>query len=119
MLDAAASTIGGDPRETEPGRVVRLLEGTPLLLISGDADSTVPPADARRLAAAAPSGTVHRIVPGAGHGRAHATDPVGYEAVVTDHLRRVFTSSRGARPIIASPGRSSASRSHPVSSVED
>ena len=45
-------------------RVVGLLEGTPLLLISGDADTTVPIADARRLAAVAPAGTEHWIVPG-------------------------------------------------------
>ena len=43
--------LGGDPRDTEPIRVVGLLEGMPLMLISGEADTTVPIADARRLAA--------------------------------------------------------------------
>lgn len=104
LLAAAARRLGADPRETEPRRVVGLLEGTPLLLISGDADTTVPIADARRLAAAAPPGSVHWIVTGAEHGRAHETDTAGYEARVTRHLRKAFTSATGAGPIIAAPG---------------
>jgi fermentation-respiration switch protein FrsA (DUF1100 family) len=125
LLDAAARTLGSDPRETEPGRVIGLLEGTPLLLISGDADTTVPVADARRLAAAAPDGSIHLIVPGAEHGRAHATDPAGYEGRVTDHLRAAIASIAESRPIIAAPGRLSsgepdpADMHDPASSVED
>ncbi|OGO53318.1 MAG: hypothetical protein A2Z32_00335 [Chloroflexi bacterium RBG_16_69_14] len=119
LLDAAARTLGEDPRETEPGRVVGLLEGVPLLLISGEADTTVPIADARRLAAAAPAGTVHWIVPGAEHSGAHGTDPVGYEARVTDHLRAAFASLRRARPIIGPPGQPSADLPDLASSMED
>jgi len=119
LLDAAARTLGEDPRETEPGRVVGLLEGTPLLLISGEADSTVPIADARRLAAAAPAGTVHWVVPAAEHSGAHGTDPVGYETRVTDHLRAAFASLRRARPIIGPPGQPSADLPDVASSVED
>ncbi len=119
LLDAAAQTLGGDPRETEPRRVVGLLEGTPLLLISGDADTTVPIADARRLAASAPAGTVHRIVPGAEHGRAHEMDPAGYETSVTDHLRAAFRSRGETRPIIGAPGRPSADLSDQADPVED
>jgi len=125
LLDAAARTLGADPRETEPRRVVGLLEGTPLLLISGEADTTVPVADARRLAATAPKGTVHLIVPGAEHSLAHATDPSGYVSQVTDHLRRAFASASEAGPIIGGPGRRFAGLSDPAdapepgSSVED
>lgn len=113
ILDAASRTLGADPRETEPRRVIGLLEGTPLLLISGEADTTVPIADARRLAAAAPDGTVHLVVPGAEHSQAHATDPVGYAACVTDHLRAAFTSAAEDAPIIERD------MPEPASTVED
>lgn len=125
LLDAAAQTLGADPRETEPRRVIGLLEGTPLLLISGEADTTVPVEDARRLAAAAPRGTVHWIVPGAEHSRAHATDPAGYAARVTEHLRAAFASFAVEAPIIAPTGQRSDDSPDPVdmpepaSTVED
>jgi len=114
LLDAASRTLGADPRETEPLRVVGLLEGTPLLLISGDADSTVPIEDARRLAAAAPDGTTHLIIPLAEHSRAHATDPDRYASHVTDHLRSAFVSQTKAGHIIDEPGLPSADVSFPV-----
>jgi pimeloyl-ACP methyl ester carboxylesterase len=95
LFASAARTLGGDPRETEPIRVVGLLEGVALLLISGEHDSTVPLADARRLAAAAPPGTEHWVVPGAEHGAAHRTDPPAYEERVTAHLRAAFLRGRG------------------------
>lgn len=125
LLDAAARTLGADPRETEPRRVVGLLEGTPLLLISGEADTMVPIADARRLAAAAPTGTVHWIVPVAEHRRAHAVAPAAYESRVTDHLRSAFAFAREAGPIIGAPGRRSTEVPDPAdtpdsaNSVED
>ena len=96
LFDAAARTLDGDPRETEPIRVIGLLEGTPLLLISGEQDATVPLADARRLAAAAPAGTEHWIVPGAGHGQAHLIEPAAYETRTTRHLRSAFLGAREA-----------------------
>lgn len=102
-LTSAARTLGGDPRETEPRRVIALLEGVPLLLISGEADTTIPLADARRLAAAAPPGTIHWTVPDAEHGQAHQVDPDGYQAGVTRHLRNALASARGESPIIAAP----------------
>ena len=89
-----ASTVGGDPRDTQPIRTVPLLEDLPLLLVHGDADATLPIRDARRLAAAAPPGTVHLVVQGADHGDAHATDPTRYEAAVTAHLRSAFEGAR-------------------------
>jgi pimeloyl-ACP methyl ester carboxylesterase len=94
LFDGAARQLGGDPRETEPIRVIGLLEGVPLLLISGDADPIVPVAESRRLAAAAPPGTDHWIVPGAGHRLAHRVDPAGYESRTTSHLRSAFLGSR-------------------------
>jgi pimeloyl-ACP methyl ester carboxylesterase len=125
LLDAAARTLGADPRATEPRRVIGLLEGTPLLLISGEADTTVPVEDARRLAASAPDGTVHWIVPGAEHSRSHATDPVGYATRVTEHLRAGFASAAQETPIIERPGQRSvdspdpADLPEPASSLED
>jgi pimeloyl-ACP methyl ester carboxylesterase len=125
LLDVVARTLGTDPRETEPRRMIGLLDGTPILLISGDADTTVPIADARRLAAIAPAGTDHWIVPGAEHGRAHATDPAGYESRVTGHLRRSYGSVRETGPIIAARGERAsdvadpAAMPHPASPVED
>ena len=125
LLDAAARTLGADPRSTEPGRVIGLLEGTPILLISGDADSTVPIEDARRLAAAAAAGTTHLVVAGAEHGGAYAMDRAGYAAAVTSHLRTAFASVSGRGPIIGAPGQRAAGAPVPgdmpggTSSVED
>jgi pimeloyl-ACP methyl ester carboxylesterase len=95
LLDAAARTLGGDPRETEPIRVIGLLEGVSLLLISGGRDTTVPLADARRLAAAAPPGTEHWEVEGAEHSSAHRTFPYAYEKRTTSHLQAAFLRGRG------------------------
>ena len=53
-----ARRLGGDPRETQPIAVIGLLEDLPLLLVHGADDRTVPLADARRLAAEAPAGSV-------------------------------------------------------------
>ena len=76
--------------------MIGLLEGVSVLLISGEMDTTVPLADARRLAAAAPPGTEVWEVPGAEHSGAHQVDPVAYEARTTGHLRAAFL--RGRRP---------------------
>jgi pimeloyl-ACP methyl ester carboxylesterase len=94
LFDAVARSLGDDPRATEPIRVVGLLEGVPLLLISGADDPIVTPADARRLAAAAPPATDHWSVPGAGHRQAHEVDPAEYEARVTRHLRAALLGAR-------------------------
>jgi pimeloyl-ACP methyl ester carboxylesterase len=96
LFDAVARTLGDDPRATEPIRVIGLLEGLPLLLITGDADPIVTPAAARRLAAAAPPGTVHWAVPGAGHREGHHVDPVEYEARTVRHVRAAFLGAREA-----------------------
>lgn len=119
LFDAAARSLGADPRETEPVRVIGLLEGMPFLLISGEADTTVPIADARRLAAAAPAGVEHWVVPGAEHRGAHRTDPAGYEPRVTSLLRRSFAAGREASPIIAAPERGRGRSHDPASPLED
>ena len=76
----------------------------PLLLIHGDADTTVPIADGRRLAAAAGPTAEHWVVPGADHSQAHATATADYEARVTSFLRDAFASVRTEAPIIGAPG---------------
>ncbi|HEX7950351.1 MAG TPA: alpha/beta fold hydrolase [Candidatus Limnocylindrales bacterium] len=96
LFGSVARMLGGDPRATEPIRVIGLLEGVPLLLISGDDDPIVTPAGARRLAAAAPPGAEHWAVPGAGHRQAHRTEPVEYEARTTRHMRTAFLGAREA-----------------------
>lgn len=94
LFDAVARRLGADPRETEPIRVIALLEGVPLLIIAAERDDTVPLADARRLAAAAPRGATFWEVPGAQHSGAHRADPRAYESRVTDHLRTAFVEAR-------------------------
>ena len=93
-FDAAARRLGADPRDTEPIRVIGLIEPVPLLLIHGEADTTVPVEDGRRLAAAAGSSTRHWTVPAADHSASHATAPQDYERHVADHLRMAFRAAR-------------------------
>ncbi|HSL75304.1 MAG TPA: alpha/beta hydrolase, partial [Candidatus Limnocylindrales bacterium] len=93
-FDAAARRLGADPRETEPIRVIGLVEPVSLLLIHGEADSTVPLEDGRRLAAAGGPSTQHWTVPGADHSSSHAVAPQDYERRVTDHLRMAFRVAR-------------------------
>ena len=111
LFDGATRVLGADPRATEPARVVGLLESVPLFLIHGEADTTVPVADGRRLAALAGPASESWIVPGAGHKGSHAAARDDYEHRVTDFLRLAFGRGRGddadrpeSRPIIAAPG---------------
>jgi pimeloyl-ACP methyl ester carboxylesterase len=103
LFDAVAQRLGGDPRETEPGRVIGLVEPVPLLLIHGAADTTVPLVDGYRLAALAGPSAAHWVVPGAGHSGAHRTDPEAYERRVTAFLRHVAADAQDAQPILAAP----------------
>lgn len=96
LFDAVTRTLGADPREIEPIRVIGLLDGVSVMLIRGGADATVPLADARRLAAAAPPGTDQLEVAGATHAGAHRHDPAVYEARTTSHLQTAFLHGRGA-----------------------
>ncbi len=94
IFDAAARKLGADPRETEPGRVVGLVEPVPLLLIHGGADTTVPVADGRRLAAAAGPSAQHWVIPGGDHSQGHATVGQDYERRVMDFLRMALRLQR-------------------------
>lgn len=94
LFDAVARRLGADPRETEPIRVIGLLEGVPLLLVAGERDATVPLHDARRLAAAAPPGSTFWVVPGADHSGAHLAEPSAYEARTTSLLRDALAEAR-------------------------
>ncbi len=93
-FDSAARRLGADPRDTEPSRVIGLVAPVPLLLIHGEADTTVPLEDARRLAATGGPTTQLWTVPGADHSRSHAVAPQDYERRVTDHMRMAFTAAR-------------------------
>ncbi len=93
-FDGAARRLGSDPRDTEPVRVIGLVAPVPLLLIAGEADTTVPLEDARRLASAGGPTTELWTVPGADHSRSHAVAPQDYERRVTDHLRMAFRAAR-------------------------
>ena len=93
-FDAAARRLGADPRDIEPIRVIGLVEPVPLLLIHGEADTTVPLDDGLRLAAAAGPSASHWTVTGADHSRSHAVAGQDYERRVTDHLRMAFRVAR-------------------------
>jgi pimeloyl-ACP methyl ester carboxylesterase len=94
LFDAAARTLGTDLRDTEPIRMIGLIEPVPLLLIHGEDDATVPIADGRRLASAAGPTAEHWVVPGADHSAAHEVVPDAYETRVTATLRAAFASAR-------------------------
>ena len=85
---ARRGTLGADPRATEPARVIGLVEPVPLLLIHGEADTTVPIADGRRLAELAGPSAQHWVVEGAGHSGGHAVgDRRTMSGRTTDFLR--------------------------------
>jgi pimeloyl-ACP methyl ester carboxylesterase len=94
IFDAAARRLGADPRDLEPARVIGLVEPVPILLIHGDADTTVPLADGQRLAGLAGPSVDHWIVPSADHSQGHATAGQDYERRVTDFLRVALRHSR-------------------------
>ncbi|MDQ1324231.1 MAG: hydrolase protein [Chloroflexota bacterium] len=89
-----ARRLGGDPRDTEPIAVIGLLEDLPLLLVHGTGDATVRVRDAERLVAAAPAGSRHLVIEGAGHGEGHVVDPDAYEAAVNTLVRDAFSGAR-------------------------
>jgi pimeloyl-ACP methyl ester carboxylesterase len=94
LFDAAARTLGADPRDTEPGKVIGMVEPVPLLLIHGAADGTVPIEEGQRLKALTGPSAEHWIVEGADHSRAHAVAGQDYERRVTDFLRMAFRRAR-------------------------
>ncbi len=129
LFDSATRTLGADPRATEPARVIGLVEPVPLLLIHGDADTTVPIGEGDRLAELAGPSAQHWVVEGAGHSGGHATAPEDYERRTTDFLRMAITAARvddadgadehGPGPIISVPGGTSGDPSIPATPMED
>lgn len=80
--------LGVDVTQAAPMEAVRTLR-IPLLLIHGDADFQIPVSHTRKIAANAdPSLTEIWIVPGAGHGSAHAREGDRYEARVMQFFLR-------------------------------
>lgn len=106
MFTMAGRQVGGDIRSTEAGRIIRLVEPVPLLLIHGGADRTVPPAAGRRLAGLAGPSAQHWEVAGADHGEARRADPAQWDLRVSRFLRQAFFGAREAVPIIHAPGES-------------
>lgn len=78
----AQPLLGVDVAAVRPIYSVRTLAAhhVPLLIIEGEADDIVPPATARRLAAAYGPGVATEFVPGAPHSGSYKTDPAGYLA---------------------------------------
>jgi fermentation-respiration switch protein FrsA (DUF1100 family) len=103
MFRQAAARLGGDPRATEPGRVVTLVAPVPLLLIHGEADTTLPIARGRRLAKLAGDAAEHWVVPGAEHSGGHRAAPQEYELRVTTFLRAAFAAVRDAAILPPTP----------------
>ncbi|MCI0584159.1 MAG: lysophospholipase [Chloroflexi bacterium] len=102
----AAGRLGADPRATEPIRVLPLLEDLPVLLIHGEADTTVTPAEGRRLAAALGPGGEHWTIPGARHARGRQRSPAAWDERVTVFLRGARAAGRDrdvALGILGSP----------------
>jgi len=106
VFASAATRLGADPRATEPIRVLPLLEDLPVLLIHGEADTTVPLFEGRRLAAAGGPGLEHWTIPGAGHALGRRTSPEAWDDRVAGFLRAAFRSGRDrevALGILGSP----------------
>jgi pimeloyl-ACP methyl ester carboxylesterase len=113
MFGAASRRVGGDIRATEPGRIIGLVEPTPLLLVHGQADRTVPPSAGRRLAALAGPSAEHWEVPAADHGGARRADPAQWDDRVSGFLRQAFFGAREAVPIIHASGDPTPELAHP------
>lgn len=80
--------LGIDAQQAAPREAVRTLR-IPLLLIHGDADFQIPVSHTKEIVANAdPSLTELWIVPGAGHGSAHAQEGARYEARVLQFFLR-------------------------------
>jgi len=74
--------------EVAPAKAAAKLDGRPLMVINGADDPLVPPADARKIFAAARGPKALWVAPHAGHAAALATDPDQYERRVGAFLTR-------------------------------
>jgi pimeloyl-ACP methyl ester carboxylesterase len=109
---SAAALLGADPRDTEPIRVLPLLEDLPVLLIHGQADATVPLSEGHRLAAAAGPGVEHWTIPGAGHALGRQTAPEAWDERVTRFLHAALASGRDRDVALGILGSPAAEPSH-------
>ncbi len=126
LFDSATTILGADPRATEPARVIGLVEPVALLLIHGEADTVVPIADGRRLAALAGPHAEHWTVPGADHSASHAVAGQDYERRVSDFLRVAFANRRaedveepGPTAMMTAPGPPAGARIEKPTPSED
>jgi pimeloyl-ACP methyl ester carboxylesterase len=103
LFEVAGRRVGADLRATEPIRIIGLVETTPVLLIHGTADTTVPLRDGRRLVAKGGSNVDHWEVADGTHSGNHAAAPAAYEARVEGFLRHAFAEARSSVPIIGGP----------------
>jgi pimeloyl-ACP methyl ester carboxylesterase len=112
-----AQRVGGDPRATEPRRVLPLVEDVPLLVIHGGRDPLVPAKDVRRIASVLPAGARHLVIEAGDHSGAHTADPVRYETEVTSLLRTTFGATREgpmAEPILSAESLGDAGATPPL-----
>ncbi len=78
---------GIDVLDFDLERAVAALGDRPVLIAAGGDDRRMPAEIQRRLFEASKTDrSVFRVFPGAGHGRAHRTDPEGYERMLDDFL---------------------------------
>jgi len=88
MVLLARPLVGVDAYAIRPidGVPTLAARGIPLMVVHGEADSTVPPDNGHRLAAAYGHGASTYFVPGAGHVRSYENDPNQYLARLTAFL---------------------------------
>jgi pimeloyl-ACP methyl ester carboxylesterase len=88
ILLAARLAFGVRTDDLVPARAASKWRDRPLLLIHGDADSTVPVRQARQIARAAGPRCRALLIPGVEHVEAYRVNPVGYIANVDRFFRQ-------------------------------
>jgi pimeloyl-ACP methyl ester carboxylesterase len=91
ILTAARLVFGVKTEELIPTEAARYWGGRPLLLIHGEADSTVPVSQAYELARAAGETCLTMTLPGVEHVQAYDSDPQGYVSVIGSFFRDHLT----------------------------
>ncbi len=89
-MAAAEWQVGARVRMVRPIDAARALTGVPALLIHGDADTTVPPSESRRLVRALPGPAELWTLPGCGHVEGRFLHPEAYVERVASFLMRVL-----------------------------
>ncbi len=87
VLSLFAPIAGFDPATIRPVDAIAAVAPRPVLIIQGQADATVDPADAERLQMAAGPSAALWMVPGADHIRAYVVDPAAYTQRLLEFLR--------------------------------